>query len=167
MSPNQRTGKREILYPKVDPKGNQLPYIDFIEVQRVDSVEIMTAKASTGQVDFAGRQFKTSDIPLFKKFEKKTATKPICGRRPYGSDVALMINLLLHPDTSIRSIFQDVRFRKALSLSINREEINDIAYYGHEYSRQLTVVPSSSFFEPHFARASANFDPLEAGKLLG
>ena len=55
-----------------------------------------------------------------------------------------MINLT-HPDTSIRSIFQDVRFRKALSLSINREEINDIAYYGHGVPRQLTVVPSSSF----------------------
>ena len=157
--------KRNPYYPKVDPKGNQLPYIDFIEVQRVDSAEIMTAKASTGQVDFAGRQFKTSDIPLFKRFEKENGYQTYLWPRPYGSDVALMINLT-HPDTSIRSIFQDVRFRKALSLSINREEINDIAYYGHGVPRQLTVVPSSSFFEPHFARASANFDPIKAGKLL-
>jgi len=157
--------KRNPYYPKVDPDGNQLPYIDFIEVQRVDSAEIMTAKASTGQVDFAGRQFKTSDIPLFKKFEVTNGYQTYLWPRPYGSDVALMVNLT-HPDTTIRNIFQDVRFRRALSLSINREEINDIAYYGHGVPRQLTVVPSSRFFEPRFAKAFSEFAPNTASELL-
>ena len=157
--------KRNPYYPKVDPTGNQLPYIDFIEVQRVDSAEIMTAKASTGQVDFAGRQFKTSDIPLFKKFEETNGYQTYLWPRPYGSDVALMVNLT-HPDTTIRKIFQDVRFRRALSLSINREEINDIAYYGHGVPRQLTVVPSSRFFEPRFAKAFSEFAPETAIELL-
>ena len=53
-----RTSTRALLrrnpyYPKVDPAGNQLPYIDYLEVQRGDSPEIMAAKAATGQVDFA------------------------------------------------------------------------------------------------------------------
>ena len=157
--------KRNPYYPKVDPAGNQLPYIDFIEVQKVDSAEIMTAKASTGQVDFAGRQFKTSDIPLFKKFEETNGYQTYLWPRPYGSDVALMVNLT-HPDTTIRNIFQDVRFRRALSLSINREEINDIAYYGHGVPRQLTVVPSSRFFEPRFAKAFSEFAPETASELL-
>ncbi|NKB72019.1 MAG: hypothetical protein GKR89_33495 [Candidatus Latescibacteria bacterium] len=34
--------RRNPFYPKVDPAGNQLPYIDFIDAQRVDSPEIMT-----------------------------------------------------------------------------------------------------------------------------
>ncbi len=157
--------KRNPFYPKVDPEGNQLPYIDYIDVQRVDSPEIMTAKASTGQVDFAGRQFKTSDIPLFKKFERENGYQTYLWPRPYGSDVALMINMT-HPDESLRALFQDVRFRRALSLSINRDEINHIAYYGHGVPRQLTVVPSSRYFEPHFARAYADFDPQTAGALL-
>lgn len=157
--------RRNPYYPKVDPEGNQLPYIDFIDVQRVDSAEIMTAKASTGQVDFAGRQFKTSDIPLFKKFERENGYETYLWPRPYGSDVALMINMT-HPDESLRHIFQDVRFRRALSLAINRDEINHIAYYGQGVPRQLTVVPSSSYFEPHFATAFAEFDPIAAGSLL-
>lgn len=157
--------KRNPFYPKVDPQGNQLPYIDYIEVQRVDSPEIMTAKASTGQVDFAGRQFQTSDIPLFKKFERENGYQTYLWPRPYGSDVALMINMT-HPDESLRTIFQDVRFRRALSLSINRDEINHIAYYGHGVPRQLTVVPSSRYFEPHFASAYADFDPQTASALL-
>jgi peptide/nickel transport system substrate-binding protein len=157
--------RRNPYYPKVDPEGRQLPYIDELEVQRVDSPEIMTAKASTGQVDFAGRQFKTSDIPLFKRFEKNNGYSTYLWPRPYGSDVALMINMT-HPDAGLRQIFQDVRFRRALSLAINRQEINGIVYYGHGVPRQLTVVPTSRYFEPEFARAYAEYDSARANALL-
>ncbi|MDE0963180.1 MAG: ABC transporter substrate-binding protein [Candidatus Latescibacteria bacterium] len=157
--------RRNPYYPKVDPEGNQLPYIDFLEVQKVDSAEIMAAKASTGQVDFAGRQFKTSDIPLFKRFEKENDYSVYLWPRPYGSDVALMVNMT-HPDDKLRSVFQDVRFRRALSLAINRDEINNIAYYGQAVPRQLTVVESSRYFEPEFASAYAEHDPQRAMALL-
>ncbi len=165
-----RTSTRALLrrnpyYPKVDLAGNQLPYIDYLEVQRVDSPEIMAAKASTGQVDFAGRQFMTADIPLFKRFERKNAYSTYIWPRPYGSDVVLQFNLN-HPDPALRDIFQDVRFRRAMSLAINRDEVNDIAYFGQGVPRQLTVVPSSRYFEPEFATAYAEFDPRRAMDLL-
>ena len=125
----------------------------------------MAAKASTGQVDFAGRQFMTADIPLFKRFEKEKGYSTYLWPRPYGSDVALMVNMT-HPDPQLRALFQDVRFRRALSLALNREEINDIAYYGQGVPRQLTVVESSRYFEPEFARAYAEYDPEQAMVLL-
>ena len=142
-----------------------MPYIDYLEVQRVDSAEIMAAKASTGQVDFAGRQFMTADIPLFKRFEKKNGYSTYIWARPYGSDVVLQFNLN-HRDEGLRKIFQDVRFRRAMSLAINREEVNDIVYFGQGVPRQLTVVPSSQYFEPEFAAAWAEFDPARAGELF-
>ena len=165
-----RTSTRALLrrnpyYFKVDPEGNQLPYIDYLEVQRVDSPEIMAAKASTGQIDFAGRQFMTADIPLFKRFEQHNDYSTYVWPRPYGSDVVLQFNLN-HPDEGLRRIFQDVRFRRAMSLAINREEINDIVYFGHGVPRQLTVVPASRYFEPEFATAWAEFDPARAGALF-
>jgi peptide/nickel transport system substrate-binding protein len=157
--------RRNPFYPKVDREGNQLPYIDALEVQRVDSAEIMAAKASTGQVVIAGRQFTTADIPLFKRFEKDNGYSTYLWPRPYGSDVAIMINMT-HDDERKRRIYQDVRFRRALSLAINRDEINDIAYYGKGVPRQLTVVPASRYFEPEFATAWAEYDPQQAGALL-
>ncbi len=157
--------QRNPYYPKVDPQGNQLPYIDYIEVQRVDSDEIMTAKASTGQVTFAGRQFKTGDIPLFKRFEKTNGYTTYIWPRPYGSDVALQFNLN-HRDPGLRQVFQDVRFRRALSLAIDRDEVNQVAYFGQGVPRQLTVVPSSRYYEPEFARAWAQHDPERARALL-
>ena len=165
-----RTSTRALLrrnpyYFKVDPEGNQLPYIDYLEVQRVDSPEIMAAKASTGQIDFAGRQFMTADIPLFKRFEQHNAYSTYVWPRPYGSDVVLQFNLN-HPDEGLRRIFQDVRFRRAMSLAINREEINDIVYFGYGVPRQLTVVSASRYFEPEFATAWAEFDPARAQALF-
>ncbi len=165
-----RTSTRALLrrnpyYPKIDPAGNQLPYIDSLEVQRVDSPEIMAAKASTGQIDFAGRQFMTADIPLFKRFEQHNGYSTYVWPRPYGSDVVLQFNLN-HPDAGLRQIFQDVRFRRAMSLAINREEINDIVYFGYGVPRQLTVVPASRYFEPEFAAAWAEFDPVRARALF-
>jgi len=157
--------RRNPYYPKVDPAGNQLPYIDYLEVQRVDSAEIMTAKASTGQVDFAGRQFMTAAIPLFKRFEKENGFSTYVWPRPYGSDVVLQFNLN-HADMGLRKIFQDVRFRRAMSLAINRDEINDIVYFGRGVPRQLTVVPSSRYFESEFATAWAQFDPRQASALF-
>jgi len=165
-----RTSTRALLrrnpyYPKVDTEGNQLPYIDSLEVQRVDSADIMAAKASTGQVDFAGRQFMTADLPLFKRFEQDNDYSTYIWPRPYGSDVVLQFNLN-HPDEGLRQIFQDRRFRRAMSLAINRAEINEIVYFGLGVPRQLTVVPSSRYFEPEFARAWAEFDPVRAASLF-
>ena len=52
----------------------------------------------------------------------------------------------------LREIFQDVRFRRAMSLAINRSEINDIAYFGHGVPRQLTVVPPASILSRSLQR---------------
>ena len=157
--------QRNPYYPKVDPEGSQLPYIDYIETQKVDSAEMMAAKASTGQVTFAGRQFMTADIPLFKRFEGEKGFSTYIWPRPYGSDVVFQMNLT-HPDERKRRVFQDVRFRRAMSLAIDRDEINDIVYFGRAVPRQLTVVPSSRYYEPEFARAYADFDPDEASRLF-
>lgn len=157
--------QRNPYYFKVDPAGNQLPYIDYIETQNVSSPDIMAAKASTGQVTFAGRQFMTADIPLFKRFEREKSFRTYIWPRPYGSDVVFQFSLT-HPDDRIRAVFQDVRFRRAMSVAINRDEINDLIYFGHAVPRQLTVVPSSRYFEPSFARAWAQYDPALARRLL-
>ena len=53
-----------------------------------------------------------------------------------------------------------------MSLALNREEVNDIGYYGQGVPRQLTVVESSRYFEPEFASAHAEHDPERAMALL-
>ena len=69
-------------------------------------------------------------------------------------------------DPAMRTLFQDLRFRRALSLAINRQEINDIVYYGLLVPRQATILPSARFFKQEWAQAHAQYDSELANELL-
>src|SRR5690606_13497495 len=85
--------------------------------------------------------------------------------RIMGNDLVIQFNLT-HKDSAKREIFQDLRFRKAMSLAIDREEINNIIYYGNGTPRQVTVIPTSKYFEEEFANAYIDHDPEKAKALL-
>ena len=85
--------------------------------------------------------------------------------RLHASDVAIQPNYN-HPDPRLRRIYQDKRFRQALSLAIDRQEMNHIIYFSRGVPRQVTAHPSSSYFEPEFATAYTQYDPEQARRLL-
>ena len=82
-----------------------------------------------------------------------------------GSDVVYNVNMTW-TDDMIREIFSDIRFRRALSLALNREEINQIVYYGNGSPRQMTVIPASRHFKPEYETAWADYDVDGANALL-
>lgn len=157
--------KRNPYYPKVDPAGNQLPYIDEIQIHVVQDTEMMTAKAVTGEATVAGTQTETTDISLFMQSEADGGYKTYLWNRIMGNDVVIQFNLN-HKDENLRELFQDLRFRKAMSHGINREEINDTIYFGNGTPRQVTVIPSSIYFEERYANAYIEYNPEEAERLL-
>ena len=164
-TPTQSSYERNPYYFKIDPTGQQLPYIDAIEAEVVGDTAVAIAKASTGQLDFAGFRLPTQDIPLLKLGEKNSGIQVKIWRRLHGSDLAIQANLN-HSDQSLRTLFQDVRFRRALSVAIDRDEMNEIIYFGRGVPRQVTVIPESDYFEPDFATAHTEYDPIEARRLL-
>jgi len=164
-TPNMYVYKRNPYYPKVDTAGNQLPYIDELQIHVVQNQEMMTAKAMTGEATIAGSQTKTGDIPLFIQNEKSGGYKTYLWHRIMGTDVVIQFNMN-HPDEELREIMQDKRFRQAMSLAINRDEINETLYYGQGVPRQTTVIPSSKYYEERFGNAYIEYDPERAGQLL-
>jgi peptide/nickel transport system substrate-binding protein len=156
---------RNPYYFKVDPAGNQLPYIDTVDAEVIENIEVATAKASTGQLDFAAYEMRTQDIPLLKLGERTGAIKVHVWRRLHGSDVVIQPNYN-HKNEKLAALFWDKRFRHALSYAMNREEMNEIIYFGRGVPRQVTVHPSSSFYEPEFAFAHIEYKPDYARALL-
>jgi len=69
-------------------------------------------------------------------------------------------------DLVLREVFQDLRFRKALSLAIDREEINKSFFFGKGKPMQYTVFDSSKYYEDRFANAYIEYNPEEAKRLL-
>ena len=82
-----------------------------------------------------------------------------------GSELGLFPNLTTK-DMVLREIFNDVRFRRALSLAIDRNKINDLIFLGEGTPRQAMPLPSISFFKPEWENRYAEYDPEGANELL-
>jgi peptide/nickel transport system substrate-binding protein len=165
FTPTMTRYERNPYYSKVDPAGQQLPYVDVIEAEDVGDNAVAVAKVSTGQFDFAGFRLPSQDIPLLKLGEQGSGIEVKIWHRLHGSDLAIQANFN-HPDPQLSRLFRDVRFRRALSLAINRDEMNEIIYFGHGTPRQVTVIPESDYFEPEFATAYTEYDVPRAKQLL-
>ena len=171
-SPARRKYERNPYYHKVDAQGRQLPYIDGFSSQQVDNWEVMAAMASTGQLDFAAFALRTQDIPLLKLGEGQGLVKVNIWTRVHASDVAIQPNYNYEDEDyeddpkRYQKLYWDRRFRQALSHAINRDEVNNIIYFGRGVPRQVTVHPSSSFFKPEYEKRYLKYDPDHSRALL-
>ncbi|HEY9076071.1 MAG TPA: ABC transporter substrate-binding protein [Anaerolineaceae bacterium] len=157
--------ERNPYYFKVDTSNNQLPYIDKCVVEYVANLDLANLKAVSGEVTVSGLDLLLINNPVLKKGEQagNYTVKMFYSER--GADVALALNQL-HKDPVLKQIFGDVRFRQALSLGIDRNEINELVFLGQGVPRQATINESASFFKKEWAEAYAKYDVEQANKLL-
>ena len=161
--------ERNPYYWKVDPAGNQLPYIDRVFIPQAGTgaqSELLTAKIIAGEVDLQGLNTLLEDYPLFKESAEKGNYRVLLYPNTRANECSIQLNLTYKEDPVLRDIFRDVRFRQAASLAIDREEINQTLYFGRAEPWQTTVLPSSSYYEEGFGKAYAQYDPEEANRLL-
>jgi peptide/nickel transport system substrate-binding protein len=65
-----------------------------------------------------------------------------------------------------RGVLRDVRCRRALSLAIDRDEINQAIYYGLGMPGANTVLPQSPLYKPEYTTAWSTLDIDQANSLL-
>ncbi len=157
--------ERNPYFWKVDSEGNQLPYIDRIIGNLVSDLEVAQGQILSGEIDFATRNVDIRNYPMYRQYEEEGGYRTLLWDQALGSEVIYQFNLT-HEDPVMREIFQDKRFRQAMSLAMDRDEINDVVYYGQGLPRQFTVLPTSSYFQDEFGSAYADYDPERAGELL-
>jgi peptide/nickel transport system substrate-binding protein len=163
--PSERfTFERNPYFHRVDQTGTQLPYVDTVLLD-VASADIIAAKTATGESDLQALGIDFPDYTLLKQAEKVHPLRVSLWRRTQGSSVALLPNLNCN-DAIWRSLFQDVRMRRAMSVAINREELNKVIYFGLARESADTVLPESPLFRPEYASAWAQYDPDMANALL-
>ena len=69
-------------------------------------------------------------------------------------------------DPVLREIFQTPKFRYALSLAINREEVASLVFHNLGEPRQASLISGVAFYDPEWEKAFAEYDPERANKLL-
>ncbi len=157
--------ERNPYYPVVDPEGNQLPYIDRVVHYLVSDAEMINMKAVAGEIDFQARHMRLPNYTLFMQNKDKGNYRILVWRTGTGADPAIYLNQNVK-DPVKRKLFQDARFRQALSLAINREEINKILFFGLGVPMQAAIPPGSAYYDKAWAQAYAQYDPGRAKILL-
>ncbi len=148
------TFERNPYYFKVDAEGNQLPYMDGIRSEVVQDKETLTTRALMGEFDYLGERASLKKLPLMKEKEAGGAIKVLIPRM-HRLPIDFKLNLTV-ADPTWRAVTGDVRFRRALSLAINRPEI-----LKNFYLNQFAKLPSrSSSAEYSVDKANALLDEM-------
>ena len=156
--------ERNPYFHRVDENGRQLPYIDRFELN-ISSSTLIPAKTGAGESDLQGTDIQFDDYTFLKEAENEHPIKVDLWQRTQGSRIALLPNLN-YEDSVWRNVLQDVRFRRALSLAINRREINMAVFFGLATPSADTVLPASPLYRPQYAEAWIKHDPDLANRLL-
>ncbi len=164
-SPSVSFLERNPYYLAVDPEGNQLPYIDQISNDKVSDLSVFDAKVVGGNYDFAGHQMRILYYSTYAEGAAEANAHIKLWQSGKGGEAVYNVNCNW-PDEEWREVFWDDRFRQALSLAINRADINNVIYFGNASETQMTVVPASRHYKPEYAEAYAEFDPDRANALL-
>lgn len=156
--------KRNPYFHRVDENGLQLPYIDKM-VLNISAPDLIAAKAGSGDSDLQINNVDFSDYTFLKASEKRFPMKVDLWKRTQGSRVALVPNLNCKDD-GWRNALQDVRVRRALSLAIDREEINKAVFFGLAHEAANSILPDSPLFKVEYETAWASHDIDLANRLL-
>jgi peptide/nickel transport system substrate-binding protein len=158
--------ERNPYYWAVDTAGNQLPYIDRQVAILVKDAEVRTLKFISQELDNAGENpLPVKDYPLYVENEEAGNYKVYLFNNSRGNDVGITFNQT-HKDPVLKQIFNDVRFRQAMSLAINRQQVNDVLYFGRATVRQATIPESVSFYEEWMGQHFVEYNVDQANTLL-
>ncbi|KKB80306.1 hypothetical protein VW35_07855 [Devosia soli] len=160
------TWKRNPYFWKTDSEGNQLPYIDNIDMRVSESIEELTLLALNGEIDFQERHIATViNKPLF--FDGQEQGDYHLGEVIPSSSNTLVLQLNMnHDDPVKRELYQNKDFRIGLSHAIDRQEIIDVVFTGQGEPFQVAPRPESEFYDEELAKQYTEFDPELAAQHL-
>lgn len=156
---------RNPYYWKVDEEGNQLPYIDRIVTELVDSREAVTLRALEGRLDFQMRLLNFADMELLMAERDRGDYRVLVWETAVGADPGIFLNRRT-PNLSLRELVLERDFRVALSLAINRQEINDTLWFGLAVPMNASVLQGTPYFTEGMDQLYAAYDPERANELL-
>lgn len=155
--------KRNPYFWQVDSAGNQLPYADEIEFTVIQDTQVIMLKFINGEIDLFGRYARIDMFPALKSEERKGKFKLFLSGPTSGPAFYLNWD---SPTENVRNAFRDKRVRMALSHGMNREEINEVLFFGLMQPMGYSFGPLSPYYDDTLAQAYTAFDPDLSRRLL-
>lgn len=155
---------RNPYFHRVDENGRQLPYVDEVTLT-IGSSSLIPAKTAAGDADLQARYLRFEDYTFLKSAAKRMNFEVKLWKRAEGASFALMPNLNAI-DPVWRDLNRDLRYRRALSLAINRRDINRVIFFGLAKESGNTALPESPLYDETLAKLNMTPDLAEANRLL-
>ncbi|MDP2995252.1 MAG: ABC transporter substrate-binding protein [Anaerolineales bacterium] len=154
------TFTRNPYYWRVDTEGNQLPYIDAINVEIVSDEQTRILNCSQGKYDtafricggpneipFLSENAKNGGYHFLENYMNGAGAWPgymvnqdyVEGGKNYADDTAAHAK-------EIRDLLRNAEFRQALSIGFDRQRVVDVAWGGIADIKNYTLSPQSWHF---------------------
>ncbi len=160
------TANRNPYYFKVDPEGNQLPYIDTYAQELATDNEVLVLKALNGELDW---QEQWINAPKNKSIFFDGQQKGKFHLFELTPTTVNSMNIVFNQnctDPVIKEIVQNRDFRVGLSYAINRQEVLDVVFLGQGIPAQTAPRPESKYYHEKLATQYIEFDVAKANESL-
>ena len=161
-----RAAVRNHYFIGVDPEGNQLPYIDEQILILTENRTVAAFRGMNGENDYYGGSMILSELPLYMANMEKGDYSVYIFRSPAGTDSSTIINQEYTEDPEVGALLRTQDFRKALSISVDRNKLNEVVASGIGVPQQWTPHPITPYFPgQQYADLDTDYD-LDAAKAL-
>ena len=154
--------ERNPYYWKVDAEGRQLPYIDRFEYVSMDT-NLLAQEKIAGNLDLV--RFDAADFPIYKSSEAMGNYTVYTDIVPSWANVSFEFNQG-YKDLQYRELFANIDFRHAVSIAVDREEVNEILYNGMMEPAQFAPAKGTAEYIEGGPEKWIEFDPDTANALL-
>ncbi|MGF7160857.1 peptide/nickel transport system substrate-binding protein [Rhodoligotrophos appendicifer] len=160
------TLERNPYYFKVDPEGNQLPYIDDMSISVNADKQTLVLKVVNGEIDYQDRHVNdNANRAVFTDAADKAQIHLVDGPNADMNTTIISLNLT-SKDPVKREIFNNKDFRIGLSYAIDRQAIIDSAFVGQGEPWQAAPRKESPYYNEKLAKQYTEYDVAKANEHL-
>ncbi len=141
----------------VDTTGQQLPYISRQDELYANDNEVRILKLVNAEADYKAQSLTLAAAPLLmdnmEKGDYSVQLKPTISMPVFSFNVT-------SEDMAKRELFGNVDFRKAMSIAIDRNALNETAFFGQgEIKQYIGFSPTPDFVDPALTSLYTEYDP--------
>ncbi len=157
--------ERNPYFHQVDPEGNQLPYMDRIDVTLAGDQDLYALRLSAGELDFGVRWTRATDLQLYRENEEDGDYTMYIASALRPSEFSIFLNQTFE-DEQLQPLFQNLDFRSAISQAIDRDEMNDILFFGLGQIHPATPLNTLPWFRDEWYNEFLEYNPERSNELL-
>ncbi|HVX45718.1 MAG TPA: ABC transporter substrate-binding protein [Mycobacteriales bacterium] len=125
------TLERNPYYYVVTKDGDQLPYLDTVQISLVQDAQVVKLQVQEGRADFCFgyfNQIDLADVSTLTSAKERGNYKILLWDSGSGTGSVFFLNLD-YPDKKYRDLFNDKRFRRAISHAFDRKTARKTLYF--------------------------------------